>query len=449
MSRQSWPQAYAPLRPGTLLWQLAVLVLVEVLLYSSYATHSARFHWATHFLVGLVAASLWWTAFLLVTARPSRFQLLSILGFHLWAMWPDLVFRTGLPHYRWMDWVALGHVSSHYLPGGDTSWLALALGAAGLYAAVLWRWLAARHAEAAAGLAPALGVGGTAVLRPQLDPREHVLRHDRLGPCPPPPGAEPLLLLHGLGATSSTWLPTARRMAAAGHPVLVPDLLGFGSSMRLGTTYGLDAQADAVLRLLDHADVARAHLVGHSWGAVVAAAVTARAPGRVSGLTLVAPAVFADVEAAQARFAARSWLARSTLSGSALAGLACGVMCLGRPLFARLAPRLEPDVPEQVARDGVQHSFPAYADALASMWHDNPVVDVLRSPPCPVTVVLAEQDETVLPADVLALDPSPDVRVLRVTGDHGIAYTSPDLVADLLQAQLAATPGPQPPGGGP
>ena len=30
-------------------------------------------------------------------------------------MWPDLAFRFDLPHYAWMDWLALGHVSSHYV----------------------------------------------------------------------------------------------------------------------------------------------------------------------------------------------------------------------------------------------------------------------------------------------------------------------------------------------
>ena len=152
MSGRSCPVAYAPLRPPTLLWQLAVLVVAEVLLYTSYATHEARFHWATHFLVGVTVAALWRALFLLVAGRPTRFQLLSILGFHLWAMWPDLVFRTpGIPHYAWMDWLALGHISSHYLPGGDTSWLVIALVASGAYALLLSRWLAARHAEASAG----------------------------------------------------------------------------------------------------------------------------------------------------------------------------------------------------------------------------------------------------------------------------------------------------------
>jgi pimeloyl-ACP methyl ester carboxylesterase len=431
VSRTDWPKAYAPLRTTTLLWQLAVLVVVEIALYASYGAHSARFHWATHFLVGLTAASAWRALFLLVAARPTRFQLLSILGFHLWAMWPDLVFRVpGVPHHHWMDWVALGHISSHYVPGGDTTWLLIALIASGGYALLLWRWLRARHAEAAAGMAPGLAIGGAAVLRPQKHPTETTLAHESIGR--PREAAEPLVFLHGLGATSSTWLPTARRLGEAGQSALVPDLLGFGGSMRIGTDFGLEAQADALLRLLDHHDIRRAHLVAHSWGSTVAAAVVRRAPGRVARMTLVTPAVFADVDAARARFAERSWLAKVTLSGSPLGGFVCGAMCLTRPLVGRLAPRMEPDVPPQVARDGVQHSFAAYSDALMSMWEGNPLADVLRRPPCPITVVLADGDETVLASDVLDLPPASDVRVVRASGDHGIAYDDPELIADLL-----------------
>ena len=124
-----------------LAWQLAVLVSAEVLLYRSYAVHDARWHYATHLLVGVTAAAAWRSAVLHLIGRPSRFQLLSVLGFHLLAMWPDLAFRAGLPHYTWMDWVALGHVSSHYLPGGDASWLAVAVVASGCYAMHLTGWL--------------------------------------------------------------------------------------------------------------------------------------------------------------------------------------------------------------------------------------------------------------------------------------------------------------------
>lgn len=433
MSADRWPRAYRPLRPLSLVAQIAVLAVAEVGLYYSYAAHDARFHWATHFLVGLIAAALWQSVHLVIAARPSRLQIVSVLLFHLAAMWPDLVFRIGEPHEHWMDWLALGHISVHYLPGGDTSWLVLALLAAGGYAFLLSRWLMARHAEAAAGLSPAIGIGGGGVIRSQLDPRTHQLVHEHLEPDVPGRAGDPIVLLHGLGATVATWLPAGRALAETGESVLVPDLLGFGSSLRLGTRFHLADQAEAVVRLLDHHDITRVHLVGHSWGCVVAAAVAARAPERVERLTLVSPAAFADPQAARDRFGKRSMLARMTIDSPDLASLVCGAMCLLRPAFARVAPRIEPDVPASIAVDSVRHYFPSYRDALESIWRDNPVPALLRAPTHPVTVVLGEQDDIVHPDDVLDLSPDPSVRIERVDGTHYLPFEDPATTARLIR----------------
>ncbi len=438
-----WPRAYRPLRPLTLLAQLVLLVVAEIGLYASYAAHDARFHWATHFLVALLLTALWQSLHLLVAARPARGQLLTILLFHLWAMWPDLAFRAGLPHYPWMDWVALGHIQAHYLPGGDSSWLVLALLGVGGYVLLLTRWVEARRTEAATGMPPALGIGGRAVVRPQLDPRTAQLAHEHLAPSAPAddsapmpmpmpvPVPVPMLLVPGLGGTSATWLAAGRLLAAAGHPVLIPDLLGFGASMRLGTRFQLDDQVDAVLRLLEDHDIAQVHLVGHSWGCVVTGAITARAPGRVTRLTLVAPAAFANPAQARERIGRASWLARTTFSSRDIGGVVCGAMCLSRPLLSRILPRLKPSVPAGVVLGGIRHSYPAYRDALMSMWQDNPLPELLRAPTHPVTVVLADDDETVRPDDVLGLAISDRVHVVRVEGTHGLPYKQPDVVARL------------------
>lgn len=435
MSRASrrWPRAYRPLRPLTLLVQLLLLVVAELGLYASYASHDARFHWATHFLVGLLLTALWQAVHLLVAARPARGQLLTILLFHLWAMWPDLAFRAGVPHYRWMDWVALGHVQVHYLPGGDTSWLVLALLAVGGYVALLSLWLKARHHETSRGMLPGLGLGGRAVVRAQVDPRTRPLAHEDLTPTSTDgSGATPVLLLHGLGGTSTSWLPAGRLMAEAGHPVVIPDLLGFGASMRLGTRFRLSDQVEAVLRLLDHHGIVRVHVVGHSWGCVVAGALAVRAPERVSRLTLVAPAAFADPARARERIGRNSWLARMTFSSKDIGGLICGTMCLSRPVLSRVMPRLKDGIPEDVVRGGVQHSYPAYRDALTSMWQHNPLPELLRRPAHPVAVVLADSDDTVHPDDVLDLRPSDHVRAERVEGTHALPYGQPEMVARLV-----------------
>lgn len=143
------PQLYRPLQPISLMLQLVVVVLAEFALYASYDAHDARFHWATHFLVALSFTAVLLLSRLLLTGAPGpRFLLLTVLGFHLFAMTPDLLFRGGVPHTPWMN-VFLGHIAVHYLPGGVRSWLVIALMLSGLYVAALTAWLRARYAEAA------------------------------------------------------------------------------------------------------------------------------------------------------------------------------------------------------------------------------------------------------------------------------------------------------------
>lgn len=133
-----------PLRPTGLALQAGLVVLTEAYLYLTYTGHDAAFHWSTHFLVGVLATVAWHAAYLRLRDRPAPGQILSVLGFHLVAMAPDLAFRGGVPHYLWMD-VFLGHISSHYLPGGDRTWLLLACLAVLAYTWQLHRWTRRRR----------------------------------------------------------------------------------------------------------------------------------------------------------------------------------------------------------------------------------------------------------------------------------------------------------------
>jgi len=451
-----WARAYRPLRPRSLTVQLIVLVLAEIALYSSYADHDARFHWATHFLVALGFTALLLLGRLLVTGAPGpRYLLLTLLGFHLYAMAPDLLFRGGVPHYRWMD-VFLGHVAAHYLPGGAVSWLLIALICAGAYVAALTAWLRARHAEARAGMPPGIGVTGAAVLRAQRDPRRHQLAHEHIGA-----GNDPVVLLHGLGSSAAFWRPVAKELAAGGSSALVPDLLGFAGSLRLGTHFHLDDQAAAVVRLLEahrggvspaeksgvpptgeHAGsaavVGQVVLVAHSYGAAVAVAVAKERPDLVRALVLVEPAVFADAEQTRRRIGGRSWIAGKTMNGSPVADLACGTMCLLRRPLVHLAPqvasRVSPDVPPDVARDAVRYVWPAYRDALNSLLDNVALRQWLADPPVPTVVLLGERDETV-PPDGLAPLLGPRVTRVLLDGTHALPLEHPAQVAtEIAQA---------------
>lgn len=98
----------------------------------------------------------------------------------------------------------------------------------------------------------------------------------------------PVVLVHGLARRLEDWVPLADSLALD-HRVIAFDLRGFGQSTRFREPRSFGAEmADDVVRLLDHLRLPRAHLVGHSLGAAIAANVAARYPDRVASASLVA-----------------------------------------------------------------------------------------------------------------------------------------------------------------
>jgi pimeloyl-ACP methyl ester carboxylesterase len=101
----------------------------------------------------------------------------------------------------------------------------------------------------------------------------------------------PVLMLHGLGGTKASFLPSIAALAPSFRTVAV-DMLGFGDSDKpLGASYGPGFQARAIEQLLDALELERAHIVGHSMGGRVALELGFTHPGRTDGLVLMTPAM--------------------------------------------------------------------------------------------------------------------------------------------------------------
>jgi pimeloyl-ACP methyl ester carboxylesterase len=102
---------------------------------------------------------------------------------------------------------------------------------------------------------------------------------------------EPVVCIHGLGGTKSSFLPTTAALADA-HRVIALDLPGFGESDKpLTAAYDAPYFALSVVDLLDALDIERAHLVGNSMGGRVAIELALLEPDRVAKLVLLSPAL--------------------------------------------------------------------------------------------------------------------------------------------------------------
>jgi pimeloyl-ACP methyl ester carboxylesterase len=97
-----------------------------------------------------------------------------------------------------------------------------------------------------------------------------------------------LLLIHGLGCDSSTWLPVMARLARR-YTVIAPDLLGHGASDKPRADYTLGSYANAMRDLLTLLGIDRATVVGHSFGGGVAMQFAYQFPERTERMLMIAP----------------------------------------------------------------------------------------------------------------------------------------------------------------
>jgi pimeloyl-ACP methyl ester carboxylesterase len=96
----------------------------------------------------------------------------------------------------------------------------------------------------------------------------------------------PVMLLHGFPDSGRLWRHQVPALAGAGFQVIVPDLRGYGRSSKpeaIGA-YSLPLLAGDVMAILAELNIAKAHMVGHDWGAALAWALASLAPGNVDHL---------------------------------------------------------------------------------------------------------------------------------------------------------------------
>lgn len=212
------------------------------------------------------------------------------------------------------------------------------------------------------------------------------LAHDRGGPR----GATPVLLLHAGVADRRMWDPQWPALTAVRDTVRA-DLRGFGESV--APPEGLLDHVADVLALLDGLGIERAHLVGASFGAGVAASVAVAHPERVASLLLAPPGgvllteLTPDLELFLV--AERTALAADDLDAATEANIAAWVIGPRRERSA-----VDAGVIEAVGRmqRAVFTLGATWPEDVEEVEPDPAVVDRLDEITCPTTVVVGGYD---------------------------------------------------------
>lgn len=247
----------------------------------------------------------------------------------------------------------------------------------------------------------------------------------------------PVVLVHGLGASGRYWGAAYDRLAED-HLLVVPDLLGFGSSPRPDHGYGPDEHAAAVYGCLDVAGVDEpAVLVAHSAGTIVALRMAATRPERVRAVIAFGPPLYASAAEATQHVAALGMMARLFANDGRVAERVCHWVCRHRALAARLAVISTPGLPPEVVADGVQHSWNSYSESLMELVFVGDLNEWFDDIAQPVVLVAGDSDRACDFEWLRRLaDRHDNIRLETWTGDHHLPLSAPSAIMRVVRQGL-------------
>ena len=255
--------------------------------------------------------------------------------------------------------------------------------------------------------------------------------------CAGPPGAETLMLIHGVACTAELNWGKVFSPLAAHFRVVAADLRGHGDGIRAGSRFRLEDCADDVAALAAVLGTGKFTAVGYSMGGMVAQLVYRRHASLLSGLVLCStagnvgsPAQQLAAFALPAAAAGLQWnpvlqLVSAEVLGSALLGpiddpatASWARAQLGRTTLASAASAIQ--AVSQFSSDG---------------WISQ--VDI------PTAVVVTTRDRIVPAGRQLGLARAiPGASVHEVDADHAVCITAPQVFArTLLEACWSVEPG--------
>jgi pimeloyl-ACP methyl ester carboxylesterase/uncharacterized membrane protein HdeD (DUF308 family) len=239
---------------------------------------------------------------------------------------------------------------------------------------------------------------------------------------------QPMALLHGQAASSQYWAPFTSALGE-NSDVAVVDLLGFGSSPKpISYAYSLDDHVRLLHRTLStrfSPDPMR--LVGQAMGAIIALGYAAKYPEHVVDLTLFDAPVLLSSEQLK-RFP-------SAVGGAASAEQ---IVAAVDAVHRRLNDTLDRDFASRIGGDAYASQAVPALRSIAQIVARQDVPGLLDQVKVPVKFVYAENDATVVPEFIDALDAAYDnVTSVRLSGNGNLPVTQPEASLSAIDPGLS------------
>jgi pimeloyl-ACP methyl ester carboxylesterase len=228
-----------------------------------------------------------------------------------------------------------------------------------------------------------------------------------------------VVFLAGLPATTHFWQGSFDSLAKT-HRLIFVDALGFGRSPLPDVRYTLEDHLGALRRtLVAEGATRRVTFVAHSFGTLLAAYYAARYPREVKQLILLGTPVFADEREAREHIREMSSMAGVFTLNPILAREACKLHeAAPRRLLARIVPRFLMDVPPEVSREALLHTWQSFNGTLRNVILTKPIAAPLARIGPKVTFVHGRADHITALERVRALAEAVGARVVKTEDDH-------------------------------
>lgn len=200
----------------------------------------------------------------------------------------------------------------------------------------------------------------------------------------------PLLLIHGLGASTRDWKHQISRFSDR-FRVLTIDLRGHGQSSKPPGPYSIAQFSRDIAALLRAVGASAAHVVGHSLGGMIAFELAVSEPEMIRSLIVVnsGPEIPMNKLSERMRVYLNIFLRRTVVH-------TMGMRQLGKILGKKLFPNSDQrDLRESFVERWAENDKRAYLDSLAAAL-DWSVSSDLQNITCPTLIVASDNDYTSL-----------------------------------------------------
>ena len=245
---------------------------------------------------------------------------------------------------------------------------------------------------------------------------------------------EPVLCIHGSVIADTFHSLRIRPEVTDRVRLITYNRRGCARSVHHAGPFSVVQQAADAKAVLDHFGIARAHIIGHSYGGITALQLALDGPERVASLTLLEPALF-NVPSAEAFTASFVSVIETYQRGDQQAAIQ-GFLDLAFD-YTDWRPRADPHLPTGWWEQSVADATTFFEDESADEWQFTEVE--ARRIHVPVLAVIGELSGPFFQeGHALMREWWPSLATATIPGAaHDLQFGNPEAVADLLLSFVA------------